>query len=73
MYKKAILKILLKSDENGLAIVLTRMLTDRRRRQTTDIMITIPLLPRGKKRLAEGPLSATDLKGPWHGPSVPGG
>ena len=34
--------------KNGGAIVLTRMLTDDDR-QTTDIMITIPLLPRGKK------------------------
>ena len=33
--------------KNGGAIVLTRMLTDDRQ---TDIMITIPLLPRGKKK-----------------------
>ena len=46
MYRTAILKILSKSNENGGAIVLTRMLTDNDRQ--TDIMITIPLLPRGK-------------------------
>ena len=35
--------------KNGGAIVLTRMLTDDDDDRQTDIMITIPLLPRGKK------------------------
>ena len=54
MYRKAILKILSKSDEKWWSYSanenVNRRQTTTDGQQTDDIMITIPLLPRGKNR-----------------------